>query len=60
VYRKKFVAGRKLPATTMKRGVTMSKRACLLTKDDVPVYIRAIVKRMRPTLMEYKDDTGDW
>ena len=38
----------------------MSRRACLLTRDDVPQYIREIVKRLHPVLMEYEDEEGKW
>ena len=38
----------------------MSRRACLLTRDDVPQYIREIVKRLHPVLMEYEDEEGNW
>lgn len=38
----------------------MSKKAYLLTRDDVPQYIRDIVKRLQPVLMEYEDEDGNW
>lgn len=38
----------------------MGKKACLLTKNDVPQYIKEIVKRLHPVLMEYEDENGNW
>lgn len=38
----------------------MSRKAYILTKEDVPQYIRAIVQRLQPVLMEYSDEDGDW
>lgn len=38
----------------------MSKKACLLTQKDVPHYIKEIVKRLRPILMEFEDENGNW
>ena len=38
----------------------MSRKACLLTTDDVPKYIREIVKRLHPVKMEYTDENGNW
>ena len=38
----------------------MSKRACLLTRQDVPKYIQNIVSRLQPVLVDFKDEDGDW
>lgn len=38
----------------------MSKKAFLLTSKDVPEYVKVIVHRLHPVLMEYRDDEGDW
>ena len=38
----------------------MSKKAFLLTTQDVPQYIREIVSRLHPVLMEYEDEEGNW
>lgn len=38
----------------------MGRRACLLTQKDVPRYIRAIVKRLYPVLLEFEDEEGNW
>lgn len=38
----------------------MSKKACLLTSKDVPKYIKDIVKRLQPVLMEFEDENGNW
>lgn len=38
----------------------MSKKSCILTKEDVPAYIREIVKRLYPILIEYSDEEGNW
>lgn len=38
----------------------MSRKACLLTQNDVPQYIKDIVKRLHPVLMEFEDEEGNW
>lgn len=38
----------------------MSRKACLLTQNDVPKYIKEIVKRLRPVQIEYVDRNGNW
>lgn len=38
----------------------MSRKACLLTQNDVPQYIKEIIKRLQPVLMEYEDEEGNW
>ena len=38
----------------------MSKKACLLTQNDVPQYIRKIVQRLHPVLIEFEDEDGNW
>lgn len=38
----------------------MSRKNCLLTKQDVPQYIKDIVSRLHPVLLEHKDEKGDW
>lgn len=39
----------------------MSKKAWLLTKDDVPKYIKEIASRLSPVMMSYKDEDGfEW
>lgn len=38
----------------------MSRKAHLLTREDVPQYIEEIVKRLHPVLMEYTDENGNW
>lgn len=38
----------------------MSRRAHLLTTEDVPQYIKEIVKRLSPVQMEYSDADGNW
>lgn len=42
----------------VERSNSMSKKACLLTCDDVPQYIREIVQRLRSVLMEFEDEDG--
>lgn len=32
----------------------------LLTTSDVPMYIRDIVKRLSPCLVDYEDEAGNW
>ena len=46
----------------MLRGIgnIMSKKAYLLTQNDVPQYIRKIVQRLHPVLMEFEDEDGNW
>lgn len=38
----------------------MSRKACLLTSKDVPQYIKEIVSRLKPVLMNYEDEYGNW
>lgn len=38
----------------------MSRKACLLTQNDVPQYIKEIVQRLHPVLMEFEDEDGNW
>lgn len=38
----------------------MSRKACLLTANDVPEYIKEIVKRLHPVMMKFDDEDGDW
>lgn len=38
----------------------MGRKACLLTREDVPKYVKDIVKRLHPVLMEYEDEEGNW
>lgn len=38
----------------------MSKKAALLTTEDVPEYIKEIVKRLSPVLVDYTDEEGNW
>lgn len=39
----------------------MSKVAWLLTKEDVPKYIKEIASRLSPVMMSYKDEDGfEW
>ena len=38
----------------------MSKNSFLLTKNKVPEYIKEIVKRLHPVLMEFEDEEGNW
>ena len=44
----------------VERSNFMSKKACLLTRDDVPQYIREIAQRLCPVLMEFEDEDGNW
>lgn len=38
----------------------MSRKACLLTQNDVPQYIKEIVQRLRPVLIQFEDEDGNW
>ena len=38
----------------------MGKKACLLTTNDVPQYIREIAQRLHPVLMDFEDEDGNW
>lgn len=38
----------------------MKPKATILTTEKVPAYIREIVKRLAPCLMDFHDDDGDW
>lgn len=38
----------------------MSRKACLLTEKDVPQYIKEIVQRLHPVLIECEDEEGNW
>ena len=38
----------------------MSRKAYLLTQNDVPQYIKKIVQRLHPVLMEFEDEYGNW
>lgn len=38
----------------------MSRKACLLTRDDVPQYIRKIVQRLYPVPIDFEDKEGNW
>lgn len=38
----------------------MSRKACMLTANDVPQYIRKIVQRLHPVLMDFEDEEGIW
>lgn len=38
----------------------MGRKACLLTENDVPQYIRKIVQRLHPVLMDFEDEEGEW
>ena len=38
----------------------MSRKAGLLTADDVPQYIKSIVKRLRPVNLEFENKDGNW
>ena len=38
----------------------MSRKACLLTRDDVPQYIRKIVQRLYPVPIDFEDEEGNW
>lgn len=44
----------------VERSNFMSRAACLLTRDDVPQYIREIARGLRPVLMECEDEDGNW
>ena len=37
----------------------MSRKACLLTTNDVPQYIREIAARLSPVMLDYKDKEGN-
>lgn len=41
-------------------GYEVSRKASLLTQQDVPAYIKEIVKRLHPVHMEYQDEEGNW
>mgnify|MGYP003292420194 CR=1 FL=1 len=38
----------------------MSGKANILTESNVPQYIRDIVNRLEPILVDYKDENGSW
>lgn len=38
----------------------MGRKASLLTKKDVPQYVKEIVKRLHPVKIEYIDEDGIW
>lgn len=38
----------------------MSRKACLLTRDDVPQYIRKIVQRLYSVPIDFEDEKGNW
>lgn len=38
----------------------MSRKACLLTQNDVPQYIKEIVQRLCPVLIQFEDEDGNW
>ncbi len=42
------------------RRLIMSRKASLLTTEDVPQYIKNIVSRLSPVFVDYEDEEGNW